>query len=164
MEKNGNEKPDPRSGNGNTTKNKRLFWIYGIIVFALLILTSIRWGGELKEITWLEFEREMLLKHHVEKVVVVNQKTVEVYIRKDSLKNPLHSEKYKVNKRGFNDADNPGPHYSLPVVTIEQFEKRFDALQEKLLAQDTTGLWQRMQRDSASFSEQLYRDSVEQVR
>lgn len=164
MEKNGSGKPDPGAGNGNTSRNKRLLWIYGIIAFALLILTSIRWGGDLKEITWLEFERDMLLKHHVEKVVVVNQKTVEVYIRKDSLKSPLHSEKYKVNKRGFNDADNPGPHYTLPVVTIEQFEKRFEALQEKLLTQDTTGLWQRMQNDSTTFTDKLYRDSVEQVR
>ncbi len=165
MNKKGNEQADPKSGNGSAGKNnKRLFWIYGIIVVALLVLTSIRWGGDLKELTWLEFEREMLLKHHVEKVVVVNNKSVEVYIRKDSLKLPIHAEKHKVNTQGFNDAPNPGPHYELPVVTIEQFEKRFEALQEKLIAQDTSGLWSRMQADAATTGIEAYRDTVDQIR
>lgn len=160
----GNEQPYNPQGNGRPVKNNRLYWIYGLIVLALLVMTSIRWGGETKEVTWLEFEREMLLKHHVEKIVVVNNKTIEVYIHKNHLADSLHSVKHKVNTHGFNDAPNPGPHYQLPIVTLEQFEKRFDELQNKLITQDTSGLWDSLVKADSTVTDQVYRAALEKVR
>jgi ATP-dependent metalloprotease FtsH len=157
----------PIGNQGNNTppkKNNRIFWIYGAMALALLLVTSVKWGGGVKEITWLEFEREMLLKHHVDKVVVVNNKLVEVYISADHLVDSIHTEKYKVNVQGFNDAPNPGPHYQLPIVTLEQFERRFEELQNKLITQDTTGLWNRMQDENPNLTAGEYQVAAEQIR
>jgi ATP-dependent metalloprotease FtsH len=164
MNQQGNETPNPTPENRKPANNKRLFWIYGSIALVLLVLTSIRWGGEVKEITWLSFERDMLLKHQVDKIVVVNGKTVEVYIKKESLKDSIHSIKNKISTRGFNNAINPGPHYQLPIVTLEQFEKRFDGLMDKLVAQDTTGLWDSMHLKDSLFTEKKYHQAVEDIR
>ncbi|MFO7722206.1 MAG: ATP-dependent zinc metalloprotease FtsH [Bacteroidales bacterium] len=170
MSENGKKRPPreggPNGNQGNTPpkKNNRIYWIYGAMVLALLLVTSIRWGEGVKEITWLEFEREMLLKHHVEKIVVVNNKVVEVYISADHLTDTIHSEKYKVDVQGFNDAPNPGPHYQLPIVTLEQFERRFEELQNKLITQDTTGLWDKMRAEDPEFSPADYQAAAEKIR
>ena len=153
-----------RQPGGPPKKNKKLYWIYGLLLLGLLFITSIRWGGGVKEITWLEFEREMLLAHHVDKVVLVNNKIVEVYISEEHILDSLHSEKHKVHVQGFNDAPNPGPHYKLPIVTPEQFERRFEELQNKLITQDTTGLWESMLSEDSALTRERYITDVERIR
>jgi ATP-dependent metalloprotease FtsH len=150
--------------NGSPKKNNKFLWIYGPIVLALLVVTSIRWGGDVQELTWLEFEREMVLKHHVEKVVLVNNKIVEVYIAKEHLTDSLHSKKYKVHQHGFNDAPNPGPHYQLPIVSPEQFITRTEEMQTKLITQDTTGLWEKLQAKGSPVTMEQYNAELERVR
>ncbi len=152
-----NGSPPPR-------KNNKIYWIYGLIALALLVVTSIRWGGGNKEITWLEFEKEMLLKRHVEKVSVVNNKRVEVYIRKEHLNDSIHALVHKISTKGFNDVPNPGPHYLLPIITLEQFEKRFMELQDKLVTQDTTGLWQRMLDAGTPVDKASYEAAVDKIK
>lgn len=158
-------KPSGLPGGGAPgKKNNRIYWIYGLMVLALLAVTSVRWGGGLKEITWLEFEREMLLKHHIEKVVLVNNKSVEVFIRKEHLDDSVHSVKNGVNVQGFNDAPNPGPHYKLPIVSPEQFDRRFEELQAKLITQDTIGLWDSLVAGDSTASSAHYLKEVERIR
>jgi ATP-dependent metalloprotease FtsH len=171
MNDNGKKRPSQgggpggnQGGNGSPKKNNRIYWIYGAMAVALLLVTSIRWNGGVKEITWLEFEREMLLQHHVDKVVVVNNKLVEVYISADHITDSIHAVKHEVHVQGFNDAPNPGPHYQLPIVTLEQFERRFDELLNKLITQDTTGLWEKMQRDNPDVTLPDYLAAAEQIR
>lgn len=151
--------------NGNTPKkSNRIYWIYGIMAVSLLLLTSIRWGGGVKEITWLEFEREMFMQYHVEQVVLVNGKKVEVFIRMDHLQDSVHSKKHGVNVHGFNDAPNPGPHYQLPIVSPEQFDRRMEDLQQKLITRDTTGLWDSIYRADSAGAGINYLASIEKIR
>lgn len=156
--------PSGRQPGGPPKKNNKLYWVYGLLLLGLLFITSIRWGGGVKEITWLEFEREMLLKHHVDEVVLVNNKFVEIYISEEHILDSIHSKKHEVHVQGFNDAPNPGPHYQLPIVTPEQFERRFEDLQNKLIAQDTTGLWESMLSEDSALTRERYIAEVERVR
>jgi AFG3 family protein len=161
---NGDQAPRGQGGIPPRKGNNKIFWIYGLLALFLLAITSMRWGGNLKEITWLEFEREMLLKHHVDKMVLVNGKIVEVFIDADHLSDSIHSKKYEVHVHGFNDAPNPGPHYRLPIVSAEQFDRRFEELHAKLITQDTTGLWDAMVSEDAQVSRDAYYSAVEEVR
>jgi ATP-dependent metalloprotease FtsH len=154
----------PGGGTPGPKKNNRIFWIYGMLALFLLAITSMRWGGGVKEITWLEFEREMLLKHHVEQVLLVNGKFVEVFIHEDHLTDSIHAVKHEVHVHGFNDAPNPGPHYKLPIVSPEQFDRRFEDLHGKLVAQDTLGLWDRMVSEDSLTSRDDYHRALEAVR
>lgn len=161
------QRPQKPGGNGKgmpPKRNNKILWVYGLIALAFILITSIRWGSSVVEITWLEFEREMFLKHHVEKVVVVNNKFVEVFIDEEYLSDSIHAVKYEVNTQGFNDAPNPGPHYELPIITLEQFEKRFEQLQDKLITQDTTGLWSSMLAKDSTVTKDEYFDEVERIR
>jgi hypothetical protein len=145
-------------------KNNRIYWIYGIMAVSLLLLTSIRWGGGLKEITWLEFEREMFMQYHVEQVVLVNGKKVEVFIRKEHLQDSIHAVKHGVHIQGFNDAPNPGPHYQLPIVSPEQFDRRMEDLQVKLILRDTTGLWDSLVQADSLVARTVYNERIEKIR
>ena len=59
------------------------YWIYGIIIVAFILINFVNWGGGAKEISYQNFERDMLQTHDVDKVVVINEKQAEVYIKKD---------------------------------------------------------------------------------
>ncbi len=158
--------PSGKPGGGTPPKkgNNRIFWIYGLLALFFLAITTMRWGSGLQEITWLEFERDMLLRHHVAEVVLVNNKFVEVFILEEHLTDSIHSEKHEVHVHGFNDAPNPGPHYRLPIVSPEQFDRRFDELQAKLITQDTTGLWESMVVEDSLVTRKMYYQAVEDIR
>lgn len=59
----------------------------------------------------------MLLDNEVEKILVINEKTVEVYIKKEA----LATDEYKAvsnNKKG--------PHYTFTVGSIDYFQKQLE--------------------------------------
>src|ERR1039458_409651 len=76
------------------------YWIYGIIIVAFLAFNIFSWGGGPKEIPYQTFERDMLMDHAVEKIIVINEKTAEVYIKKDKLREDRfkRSEERRVGK------------------------------------------------------------------
>ncbi len=103
------------------------YWIYGIIIVAFLAFNIFSWGGGPKEISYQNFERDMLLNHAVEKIVVINEKQAEVYIKKDKLR----EEKFKdVRTKSIANVENPGPHYYFNIGSVETFEKKLGEAQK----------------------------------
>lgn len=101
-------------------------WLY-LILLLILFLPSLFDYSSVTKTTWKEFEQKMLLRHAVDKVVVVNGELVKVYIKpewandrdfKEAMKNPLW--------KGIN----PGPHYEFTIGSVESFEKKLDQAQE----------------------------------
>ncbi len=119
------------------TDNKRLpergpfnlRWIY-FALFAFLILFyftgSIRSG---REITWQQFEKNILSRYAVDKIVVINNERVKVYLKKGFSNDP---EFKNVFKPALGKGIYQGPHYSFTIGSVETFERKLEAAENKL--------------------------------
>lgn len=120
MADNQNEDIEKQKGKLNVKPPKiNIYWVYGIIAVILLGMQFIGYKPASVPISWEKFNTEMLQTHDVEKLEVVNGKTVEIYIKKDR----LTDEKYKaVSKTNINTV-NDGPHYSFNILSPDDFSK-----------------------------------------
>ncbi|MCB0550873.1 MAG: ATP-dependent zinc metalloprotease FtsH, partial [Phaeodactylibacter sp.] len=107
---------DPRGG---LTSNS---WIIWILVALLMVQMFFYFNSSpAKQISWTEFKQEMLATRDVERIVVVNKETAEVYIKKEKLGQGRYSDI---------EAGNTGPHYSFNIGSIETFEKSLEEAQQ----------------------------------
>lgn len=120
-------KNNPNPGGGDkkpTGPNKRVnfYWIYAAI---FLVIIGIQIFGSFENSAKTSDFREftqILEQGDVDKVKVINEKEIQIFIKKDALEN---KEKYKALKeRGLGSGTNPGPHYS--------FEMPFEAFNTNL--------------------------------
>lgn len=112
-----NKQDNPKTNNSNN----RLIWIYGIMI---LLLFSVFYNpfDSTKEISWLQFEKEMLSQSAVDKIVVINKETAEIYIKSD-----------KIGSGEFEEITNDkGPHYSMAIGAVESFETKLEKAQENV--------------------------------
>jgi len=93
MEENQNSGPGSRKPQGGFKFNP--YWIYGILFVVLLGLTFIRTGGSANT-NWSEV-RQMILQGDVEKLRVVNDREVQVYLT--SAARQKEPYKKKINKQ-----------------------------------------------------------------
>src|SRR6185295_18198831 len=85
-----------------------IYWVYGLILAALIASQFFTYSRAAKEKSFEEFAQNMLAPGDVDKLVVVNNKYVEVYIKKDRL---MNDPKYKDVATTTFSTVNPGPHY-----------------------------------------------------
>ncbi len=107
-----NKKPDPGKQPGGFSSNISWFiWLLAglIIIQGLFYLNS----QGANEVSWSNFEREMLMDQDVARIVVVNNEKAEVYIRED-----------KLGQGDFADISSgtPGPHYVVNIGSVETLE------------------------------------------
>ncbi len=128
-----------KNGQKKSLKPKfNFYWIYGILAVVFISLQYFSFNNELKEITWNRFE-EMLLRHDVEKVVVINNKYAEVYIKKDKLASSADTTYKDVKTKGFGNAVNPGPHFTMKFLSVDAFRDDMKDIQQRIFARDTIG-------------------------
>ncbi len=95
------------------------FWVYAIIFVFVVISFNMSLFGENVQKSNMNDLRTMLTDKDVDKVVIVNEKLAEVYLKDSS----LNKAKYKkIAKTRFGSA-NKGPHYSLTVPSNDAFDK-----------------------------------------
>lgn len=121
-----------RSKPNEKEPSKRRFnwwWLYMALLLALLVpyLSNTFSGSE--EITWQQFERDMLTQNVVEKVVVVNDDRAEVYIKKEMAQDSMFRDVFKplVGK-----TPNAGPHYTFNIGSVETFERKMEEAQKDI--------------------------------
>jgi AFG3 family protein len=121
-------RPDDKSGKGNTPKPKfNVYWIYGIIGLAIIGTYFLRMGNGAEEITRRQFETEMLASHDVDRIVIVNKEKVEVFIKEDR----LASGKYKdANSKSISPMAGQGPQYYFTIGSVEVFEQQLQKAQQ----------------------------------
>lgn len=110
----------PKSPNGKGGFN--FMWVYGAI-FVLFIGMSLFKSASFsaKTTTYSELTN-LLQENEVDKIKIVNEKDVYIYLTKDA----LSKEKFEdVAKPQFGEGENPGPHYTFE-MPAETFEKRLD--------------------------------------
>jgi cell division protease FtsH len=82
-----------------------------------------------KEITWQNFEQNMLLTNDVDRIEVINNEIANVYLKEESLK----KDKFKstTSKNIFGTA-NPGPQYFFRIGSVDAFERELDQAQANI--------------------------------
>lgn len=119
----GNPKP-PYGGYGISWFYIMLFTFLG--VFYLMNNAS----NFIREISWSEFEENMLSQQDVEKIVVVNKEIAEIYIKQDRLSDPKYREGPSSTLSGT------GPHFRMTIGSVDSFENKLQQAQQDLLTEE----------------------------
>jgi cell division protease FtsH len=135
-------KQNTNNNTGNTNRKKNFkdipplkpgkskfnpYWIYGILAIVFIGIQIMGTDSALPVIDWYKFEDTMLKQHDVSKIVVVNGKYAEIYIKKDRLKD----EKYKTAaNKNSNTLIGQGPQYKLPILDVKIFSDKLDQAQK----------------------------------
>lgn len=133
MSENGKQiKPEPNRNNSGKPKFN-IYWIYGLIALVFIGIQFIDFGGDLKEITWQKFEKEMLSNHDVEKIVVVNRDKAEVYIKEDKFKSKRYDQ---YRNKGVTYTNPNSPQFYFTIGSVETFDKKMEEAQKDFESKD----------------------------
>lgn len=113
---------DPKSPKGISFN-----WLYLLVFFILTIVFVFRQSSAVNETTWQQFKTDMLDRHAVDRIDVVNNEIAEVYIKKEFSADPRFRE---VMTRQFGSGINPGPHYRFNIGSVDVFDKKLDEAQK----------------------------------
>ncbi|MCF2497335.1 ATP-dependent zinc metalloprotease FtsH [Dyadobacter chenhuakuii] len=101
-------------------------WIIAALIATILGITYLNRTSTIRETTQKRFEK-MMADKEVERVTIVNDKSVEVTLKPEALK----QDKYKVVAKENNYfGGETVSHYQFQVTSAETFKKDFDKMQE----------------------------------
>jgi len=101
----------------NKAPKINLYWIYGIIIIAFLALQWFTLGAGPTKTTWFEVKNTMFKDQDIQKVVVVNGKDAQIYLKDSSY------DKYKSKmETGFNVPSKTGPHFHFSIGSFDSFK------------------------------------------
>ncbi|HVZ98521.1 MAG TPA: ATP-dependent zinc metalloprotease FtsH [Chitinophagaceae bacterium] len=86
-------------------------------------------GNHGQEISWQKFQKDILSKNAVEKIVVINNETAEIYLKKAFAGDTSFKD---VFRPAFGKSINEGPHYYITIGSPESFERKLDEAQKNI--------------------------------
>ncbi|MDX1762329.1 MAG: ATP-dependent zinc metalloprotease FtsH [Christiangramia sp.] len=111
---------------GEQNPGSRFGWLYFfVIIFMLAISFFTRFGNDTKQISWLEFEQNILSQHDVARIEVINKEIAEIYIKAEK----FSKNRYKDLSDGIFTSDT-GPQYSMQIGSVESFEDKLNKAQQ----------------------------------
>lgn len=127
--------PERKSSDKNKSINpvkgiRVINWIYFAFFLAMLLFYFFPSpSNNAGEITWQDFQQNMLMTGYVAKIEVINNEVAQVYIKPESLK----KDRFKTSssKNLFNTGNN-GPLYFFRIGSVETFEKKLDEAQANI--------------------------------
>ncbi len=124
--KKGNKNPMGGVNNPSPFKFNPIY-IYGIIILIFIAIQYFGASGTPVETNWQEVKNSMLKNGDIEKIVVVNKSTAEIYLKESAY------EKYK-NKlnQGFSAPSKLGPHFSFTIGSVDVFEANLEKAQAEV--------------------------------
>lgn len=105
-------------------------WFYLIIFIGFFLLWTFSKSNYSQEITWKQFESEILAANDVAKLVVVNNERVDVYIKPESFSKEKYEE--ELPKEWLTKMPSSGPHYYFNIGSVEVFYSELEKAQEKV--------------------------------
>jgi AFG3 family protein len=94
------------------------YWIYGLILIALVIVSTFNLGQGPQKLSYSVFEDQVLPNGDIKRVVVVqNEGMAEVTIESGAI------DKYREFFKGDNAPPTTGPHFAVKIPTIDRFEE-----------------------------------------
>lgn len=129
------DNPNKKNNKKPVEKKPRfnLYWIYGIILVALIAGQFFTFSNKVERVSEYVFIEDQLKPGHVERVAIINDEVVEVFIKKDTLERNSTYEDVRKHKLGW---DNPGPHFRFSVADKETFVKQIAEAQKDVPYQD----------------------------
>ncbi len=112
--------------NNNSPKkfNFNSYWIYGIIILAILVINiMVSMSGKTEEISMLKFE-ELAKEGEIDSLVIVNNQQGNIYLRREVIEDKypdLEPNRFNINQ----------PHYTFTVGDMGYFERRMADLREE---------------------------------
>ena len=136
---------DQKNNKKKENKNKgfNFYWIYGLILLAVLAWQFLEFNSQTVSISQKKFE-EMLLEREVEKIDVINEKVVEVFIKEKALSQEEYAE---VREREFGGGLNKGPHYTFQILDPGQFQERMNTLQQDFTEEEKVEIYPKTRTD-----------------
>ena len=115
----------------NQVPQKQFFWavVYLFILFMLFFPYLTKFNNSVNEISWQQFESEILSRKAVEKINIVNKEEAQIFIKAESAKDPYFQEVLNSRIKGKID---PGPHYKFTIGSLESFERKMDEAQKNI--------------------------------
>lgn len=126
-ENNGSKTPGNLLGNKKPKFNA--LWIYILIAAAILLIYFFDSGQGPVPVDWKFFRNELLLKNEIDKIQVVNEQYVEIYVKQEALEQPKHQKNLSKKLNAFSKA---GPHYTMTIASNDNFSKNLEEAQADL--------------------------------
>ncbi|SMC69617.1 ATP-dependent zinc metalloprotease FtsH [Pedobacter africanus] len=108
-----------------------IFWVYAAIILGLILLQFLFSGDTAKTVSYRTFETQMLQPGDVEKLVAYKNEDVvkvEVFIKKDRLKDPRYKQYQSRNNFGTNE----GPTVYFNAGTMDGLDKDLQESQKNI--------------------------------
>ena len=120
----------PGNNKGGRKRNWVMFVIYGIIIVTLgTMLLQQDGSGTPRSIKWAKLET-ILERHDYSKIIIVNQKYAEVYIKSSAMKSDtMYNDLVGRNMLGKDVPESN--YYKYDFVTFENFEKDLESVEER---------------------------------
>ena len=132
MAENDNTRNNPDSNQnkspiGKPAKGKfNFYWIYGLLAVIFFIVYFVNSSSTAKKTDWRDL-KDMLQSEDVEKIVLVNRETAEIYIKEDRLSKVIYED---ISKQGIGAGESP--HYYYEISSPEVFDAKVEDAQEGL--------------------------------
>ncbi len=112
------------------------YWIYGILAVVFIGIQFLNWGGTAEKTDWRAL-KDMLYEGDVEKIILVNKETAEIYIKPDR----LNQEKYKdVNKDQSFGQQTAHYYYNVadPATFMEDVQETQESMPDQVYVESET--------------------------
>jgi cell division protease FtsH len=115
----------------NQSPKKQFFWavVYIVILFMLFFPFLPGFNNAESEISWQQFESEIISRKAVERINIVNKEEAEIFIKPDLAEDPYFKKVFDAKIKG---QLNPGPHYKITIGSLESFERKMDEAQKNI--------------------------------
>lgn len=110
---------------------KQFFWavVYLFILLMLFFPYLTRFNNSVHEISWQQFESDILSRNAVEKINIINKEEAQIFIKAELANDPYFKEVLNSRNKGKTD---PGPHYKFTIGSLESFERKMDEAQKNI--------------------------------
>jgi cell division protease FtsH len=122
-------------------------WLIAGLLILILGVTYFNRSTSTVEITQKRFEN-MLKSNDVEEIAIINEKAVEVTLKREAVENAKYKE--ELASRGPFSVYQ-GPHYRFSIISAESFKNDFDAIQKALPEDERIGYKVEQRSDIYSF-------------
>lgn len=94
------------------------YWIYGVILLSLILVTFLNTESTPQDISWSVFENEVLPSGDINEIILVsNEAKAEIILKEESI------EKYKNKFKDQKIIPGKGPHFVVKIPNIDKFEE-----------------------------------------
>jgi len=116
------EKGDLQNGPTNEKLN-RGYWFYIVFLITIFLAPFFFNYSQTEEITWQQFQNNILSRKAVQKLEVINSERVDVYLKEKFAKDKAFEKAFN---NSLGDKPNPGPHYHFSIGSIESFDRQLE--------------------------------------